>query len=73
MTKRRRPFQCEDDSGDILAFGVLYDDGNVQVNWRDSIGWTAEQFHSVEKMLYVEEGVTCIRLVDKLPSGNVAT
>ena len=66
--KRRQPFQCEDANGNILAFGVLYADSNVQIHWRISIGWTAEQFHSIANMFGLEVGVVCVRLVDELPS-----
>ena len=66
-TKRRQHFQCEDIDGEILAFGILYDEGNVTLNWRKTTGWTQEQHHSVAKMFGVEDGVTCIRLVSTYP------
>ena len=66
-SKRRQPFEVRSDSGELLAMGLLYDDGNVQVIWRASVGWTAEQYHSIAQMFGVEVGVTTIRLVDSLP------
>ena len=67
MQKRRRPFVVEDYIGTLLAMGVLYDDGNVQVLWRISLGWTGEQYHSIAQMLGIEEDACTIRLVPELP------
>ena len=67
MDKRRQHFQCEDSTGGILAFGVFYNEENVQLAWRQSVGWTQEQYHSIAKMFGVEDGVTCIRLVSTYP------
>ena len=67
MHKKRQPFVVENVRGELMAMGVLYDDGNVQLNWRKSLGWTAEQMHSIEKVFYCEVGVTCVCLVDELP------
>lgn len=66
-SKRRQPFEVCDDSGELLAMGLLYDDGNVQVLWRQSVGWTAEQFHSIANMFGIESGATTVRLLDSLP------
>lgn len=65
--KRRQWFQCEGADGGILAFGVLYADGNVQLTWRRTIGYSAEQHHSIAQMFGVEEGVRAVRLVDGIP------
>ena len=66
MGKRRRPFVCEGPDGEMLAHGVLYDDGNVQLFWRKSIQWTAEQHHSIAAVFGID-GITCVRLVDTPP------
>ena len=67
MKKRRRPFVVEDFVGTLVAMGVLYDDGNVQVLWRKSLGWTGEQYHSIAQMFGIEEAACAIRLVPELP------
>ena len=66
-TKRRQHFQVEDICGDILAFGVLYDEGNVQLAWRHSVGWTQEQHASIATMIGIEAGMKCIRLLPHAP------
>ena len=66
-TKRRQHFQVEDSHGELLAFGVLYDEENVQLAWRKSVGWTQEQHASIAKMFGIEEGVECIRLRPHAP------
>ena len=67
-TKQRRLFVVEDASGDMLAFGVLYAEGNVQVQWRVSVGYTAELFQSLSFLFGIESGATTVRLVDAIPS-----
>jgi len=63
-TKRRRCFQLEDDKGNKLASGIIYDEGNVQVMWRKDIGWTAEQYSSINPVLDLMPGVVLIRLLE---------
>lgn len=67
MQKRRRPFVGEDADGKLLAHGILYDDGNVQVLWRRSIGWTGEQYHSISQIFGLDD-IRGIRLVDTPPT-----
>lgn len=67
MEKRRRHFVVEDSAETILAMGTLYDDGNVQVLWRKSIGWAGEQYHSIAQMFGIEETACTVRLVPELP------
>ena len=62
--KRRRSFQLEDDKGNKLATGVLYDEGNVQVLWRVDCGYTAEQYASLNLILDLMPGVTVLRLIE---------
>ena len=35
--KRKRPLVVENGERELLAMGVLYDDGNCQINWRKSL------------------------------------
>lgn len=63
-TKRRRSFQLEDDKGNKLATGVIYDEGNVQVLWRVDCGYTAEQYSSLNPVLDLIPGITVLRLQD---------
>lgn len=63
-TKRRRLFQLEDVEGNILASGVIYDEGNVQVTWRKDCGYTAEQYASINPVLDLMPGVVVLRLQD---------
>lgn len=62
--KRRRSFQIEDDKGNKLAQGVIYDEGNVQVLWRVDCGYTAEQYASLNPILDLMPGVTVLRLIN---------
>ena len=64
--KRRQPFEVRNNNNELLAFGVYYDDDNVQVFWRKTLGWTAEQHHSIAKMFSVEKGATIVKLVDQV-------
>lgn len=66
--KQRRPFICEDKEGHILAFGVLYREGNVQVYWRASLGWTMEQFCSISNILSIEQGIHTLKFDVELPN-----
>ena len=61
-TKRRRYFHLEDAEGKRLAYGVLYDEGNVQLLWRDDCGHTAEQYASINLVLDLVPGITVLRL-----------
>ena len=61
-TKRRRYFQLENVDGKRLASGILYDEGNVQILWRDDCGHTAEQYASINLVLDLVPGVTVLRL-----------
>lgn len=63
-TKRRRYFNLENTEGKKLAYGVLYDEGNVQLLWRDDSGYTAEQYASINLVLDLVPGVTVLRLVE---------
>ena len=65
--KSRQPFTVETQIGTVVAFGVIYEQGNTQLHWRRSVGWTAEQYHSVGQLFGVEARATVIRYVDKLP------
>ena len=60
--KRRRTFQLEDNNGNVLATGVLYDEGNVQVLWRIDCGYTAEQYASINPILDLMPGIAVLRL-----------
>ncbi len=60
--KRRRTFHLEDNNGNVLAIGVLYDEGNVQVLWRIDCGYTAEQYASINPILDLMPGIVVLRL-----------
>lgn len=60
-TKRRRYFHLEDAEGKRLAYGVLYDEGNVQLLWRADCGHTAEQYASINLVLDLVPGITVLR------------
>ncbi len=66
--KRRRTFQLEDDNGNVLATGVLYDEGNVQVLWRFDCGYTAEQYASINPIIDLMPGITVLRLQETCES-----
>lgn len=60
-TKRRRSFHLEDAEGKRLAYGILYDEGNVQLLWRADCGYTAEQYASINLVLDLVPGITVLR------------
>ena len=61
--KRRVEWQLEDADGNILANGVLYDEGNVQVLWRADRGWTAEQYASASLLFGLMPGIAALRVI----------
>ena len=60
--KRRVQWQLEDADGNILATGVLYDEGNVQVFWRADRGYTAEQYASASHLFGLMPRVAALRV-----------
>jgi hypothetical protein len=60
--KRRRYFHLENADGKRLAYGILYDEGNVQILWRDDCGHTAEQYASINLVLDLVPGIAVWRL-----------
>ena len=60
--KRRRYFHLENADGKRLAYGILYDEGNVQILWRDDCGHTAEQYASINLVLDLVPGISVLRL-----------
>ena len=62
--KRRRYFHLENAHGKKLAHGILYDEGNVQLLWRDDYGHTAEQYASINLVLDLVPGISVLRLED---------
>ncbi len=63
-TKRRRYFHLEDADGERLAYGVLYDEGNVQILWRADYGYTAEQYSSLTQVLGMMAEIAVLRFED---------
>lgn len=61
-TKRRVEWQLEDVDGTILASGLLYDEGNVQVLWRSDRDHTAEQYASASLLFGLMPGVAALRV-----------
>ena len=49
--KKRRPFVLKDAAGNKIAQGVVYEQGNVQVLWREDLGWGGEQYYSLANVL----------------------
>lgn len=62
--KRRRYFHLENADAEKLVYGVLYDEGNVQVLWRADCGHTAEQYSSLTLVLGLIPGITVLRFED---------
>ena len=63
-TKHRRYFHLENADGEKLAYGVLYDEGNVQVLWRKDYGYTAEQYSSLTPVLGLMPNIALLRFED---------
>ena len=68
--KRRRSFQLETAEGKRLAYGILYDEGNVQILWRDDYGHTAEQYASIHLVLDLVPGIAVLRLEGDAPKSS---
>ena len=49
------------------CWGVLYDEGNVQILWRSDIGWTAEQYASIASAFGLVKGLDRIDIEGVLP------
>ena len=49
--KKRRPFVLKDAADNKIARGVEYEQGNVQVLWREDLGWGGEQYYSLANVL----------------------
>ena len=64
MQKRRRQFTLLNEEFDALARGVLYDEGNVQILWREDIGDCGEQYASVALVLDLVPGIVYLKMVD---------
>jgi len=62
--KRRRYFHLENAEGKKLAYGVLYDEGNVQVLWRTDQGYMAEQYSSLALVLGLMPDIVALRFED---------
>ena len=56
--KKRRPFVLKDAAGNKIAHGVVYEQGNVQVLWREDLGWGGEQYYSLANVLDMMPNVT---------------
>ena len=59
--KRRRYFHLENADGEKLVYGVLYDEGNVQVLWRADSGYAAEQYSSLALVLDLMADIVVLR------------
>lgn len=64
-TKRRRAFTVENAYGYPVAKGVLYDEGNVQILWRNDRGHTAEQYATIRLVLDLVPGIVVLRMGDE--------
>ncbi len=62
--KRRRYFHLENVNAERLAYGVLYDEGNVQILWRTDQGYTAEQYSSLTLALGMMKDIAVLRFED---------
>ncbi len=62
--KRRRYFHLENTEGERLAYGVLYNEGNVQVLWRADHGYAAEQYSSLTPVLGLMPNIALLRFED---------
>ena len=67
-TKHRRYFHLENAGGEKLVYGVLYDEGNVQVLWRSDQGYTAEQYSSLTLVLGLMPDIVVLRFEDNEPT-----
>ena len=64
MGKRRRIFKGYR-KGFMILHGVYYDQWNVQLLYRKDIGWTGEQYSSIQYMFDML-GCDSVKIVKKL-------
>ena len=64
-TKKRNLLTVETISGKILAYGTLYIQGNIQILWREDIGYTGEQYANISLILGILPGGSVIKVWDK--------
>lgn len=61
--KRRRIFKVYTTKGkELVASGVLYEEGNVQVLWRKDIGYTSEQYSGLYFVLGIVPDANTIEI-----------
>ena len=63
--KNRRPFTLKDSHGITIASGVVYDQGNVQVLWREDLGWGGEQYQTTANILNLMPNVASFHWEDQ--------
>ena len=60
--KVRQDFTIENDNGKVVAKGVRYREGNVQILWREDTGYTGEQYANIGNTFGIVPGANVIRL-----------
>ena len=56
--KKRIPLTVENNTGIVLAYGTLYQQGNVQLTWRKDIGFTGEQYYNIAPLLNISTRIS---------------
>ena len=60
--KKRIPFSVMTNSGALRASGDLYDEGNIQVLWRDDIGYCGQQFSNISYAFDLFKNANTVKL-----------
>ena len=68
--KQRRYFSLNQ-RDKILAHGVLYRDGNVQILYRADCGWTGEQYQSIANVIGLMPGITRLQFYNNQEQLNM--
>ena len=56
--KVRRRIELKNEASELVASGVLYTEGNVQILWRQDIGDTGEQFNTIANLIGLCDAVS---------------
>ena len=63
--KRRREFEVRQNGIFLVATGILYDEGNVKISWREDIGYTEELYNSISQVFGIVPGANTIKIFDE--------
>ena len=64
--KSKRKIHVFNNDMELLATGVYYRDGNVQINWRIDIGFTSEQYNRADLLFNIVKEANIIKIGEEV-------